>query len=93
MQVSLPHQVTLKPDVLFQPLNGESILLNLQTEQYYSLDGVGTRVWELFKAHGSVDSVITHMLALYNVEEDHLRHDLANLIEKLATAKLITIES
>lgn len=44
MQISLPCQVIPKPDVLFQPLNGESILLDLYTEQYYSLDDVGTRM-------------------------------------------------
>ncbi|ETX02339.1 MAG: hypothetical protein ETSY1_03965 [Candidatus Entotheonella factor] len=92
MQTSLPRQVIPKTDVLFQPLNGESILLNLYTEQYYSLDDVGTRMWELFKAHGHVDTVIQHLLAVYNVEEGHLRRDLAVLIDHLVAAKLVTTE-
>ncbi len=92
MQISLPCQVIPKPDVLFQPLNDESILLDLYTEQYYSLDDVGTRMWELFKVHGNVDTVIQHLLDIYNVEEEDLRRDLAGLIDKLAAAKLITTE-
>lgn len=90
MQVYLPSKIAPNPDVLFQPLNGESILLNLHTEQYYSLDDVGTCMWELFKTYECVDIIIEHLLDKYNVEEDCLRSDLAGLIEKLIEAKLIT---
>ncbi len=82
----------INPDVLFQPLNGQSILLNLHTEQYYSLDDVGTCMWELFQTHRDISIVIEHLLTMYNVEEDHLRRDLASLIDKLAEAKLVTTE-
>ena len=33
------------PEVLFRVLKGESVLLDLDGEFYYGLDGVGTRVW------------------------------------------------
>ncbi len=93
MQHSLPRQVRPKSDVLFQHLGRESVLLNLYTEQYYSLDQVGTRMWECFNVDENVEAAIERLLVIYNVEEDKLRHDLAVLINELSAVKLITTES
>ena len=92
MMASLPICVTLSPETLFQELEGEAILLNQQNEQYYSLDDVGTRMWQLLAEHGDVASVVQRLQEEYNVEEAILRQDLGTLIAKLADAGLLTAE-
>jgi len=89
----LPPYITLSPDVLFQELEGEAVLLNLANEHYYGLDDVGTRIWQLLDEHGGeTELVVGQMLAEYHVDEALLRTDIANLIAGLAEASLITTE-
>ena len=52
MNPSLPTQVEISPEALFQELDGETVLLNLQSERYYGLDDVGTRMWQLLAENG-----------------------------------------
>lgn len=88
----LPQRVTLSPEVLFRELDGEAVMLDLETERYYGLDEVGTRIWQLFAEHQDTETVVAQMLAEYEVEEEQLRQDLAALLGELAEAGLVRFE-
>ena len=77
------------PDVLFQEIEGELVLLDLGQERYFSLDDVGTRFWQLLTEHGEVDVVITAMLAEFDVDEPTLRHDVGRLLGELRERGLV----
>lgn len=80
------------PDVLYQELNGESVLLNLATESYFGLDAVGTRIWQLLVKDNHVAATIEPLLREFEVDEPRLRADVAKLITELESAKLISLE-
>ena len=91
MNPSLPTQVEISSEALFQELEGETVLLNLQSERYYGLDDVGTRMWQLLAENGDVAAAAAQLLKEYNVEAAQLESDLATLIGRLAEAGLLTI--
>ncbi len=91
--MKLPAQVAIPPDVLFQELEGEAVLLNLDTEHYYGLDEVGTRMWQLLAEHGDVATVAEQVLAEYDVDEATLHRDLADLIAELTDEGLLTVQT
>ena len=92
MSVSLPENIIFSPDVLFRELDGEGVLLDLETEQYYTLDDIGVRMWQLLHEHNEVDLVIAPLLDEYDVDEATLRQDLAELIARLSEAGLVVAD-
>ncbi|MEZ4728988.1 MAG: PqqD family protein [Caldilineaceae bacterium] len=92
MTPSLPCRVTTSPNVLFQALQDEAVLLDLASEQYIGLDPVATRLWQLLTEHGDTTVVLNVLLAEYEVDAATLAQDLAAFIEQLCTAGLATIE-
>ncbi len=92
MPSTLPQRVTISPDVLLQELNGEAVLLDLKTERYYGLDDIGTRMWQLLDSNGQVEAACARLLQEYEVDETTLKDDLAELIDKLAEAGLISVQ-
>ena len=92
MADSLPTHITLFHEILFQELDDEAVLLNLENERYYGLDDVGMRMWQLLSEHSDTATVLEHLLTEYDVDEATLRQDLANLIDKLVDAGLATVE-
>ena len=66
------------------------MFFNCLTDRYYHLDDVGTRMWQLLAESGETESVVSQLLAEYDIEEETLRQDLAALITKLSDAGLIT---
>lgn len=91
VQVSLGCKVAATPNVLAQDLAGESVLLNLQTEEYFGLDDVGTRIWQALTEKESVQTAIDALQAEYDVEPEQLRQDVENIIEELLANGLVEV--
>ena len=80
------------PDhVLVRELGGESLLLNLESETYFGLDDVGTRMWTLLVDSSSIEHALVVLKAEYGVEEDVLRRDLAALLAQLLEHGLLVV--
>jgi hypothetical protein len=81
--------VTVAPGVVFQEVEGETVLLEVEEGRYWVLDDVGTRCWELLSEHCDVDRVVAAMLSEFDVDEATLRADISALVERLIEAKLV----
>ena len=90
--LDLPKQVIIPEDVLFQKLENQVVILQLEKESYYGLDEVATRMWELLREHKNTDMVVASLLEEYNTDEETLRRDLTNLINELTKLDLATIK-
>jgi hypothetical protein len=77
------------PDVVFQVVEGETVLLDLAAERYFVLDDVGTRCWQLLSEHGEIEAVVGAMLDEFDVDEATLRADLDSLVEQLRESGLV----
>ncbi len=89
---SLPVRVNISDSVLFQEIEGECVLLNMASEQYFGLDDVGTRVWQLLVEDGNPVNALERLRTVYDVDEATLRTDLAKLLEQLSAEGLVTLE-
>jgi hypothetical protein len=87
----LKGKVSIPDGVLVRELQGESVLLNLNTESYFGLDDVGTRMWAALTGSPSVQAAYEMLLAEYEVDAARLRADLHGFIEKLKEMGLIEL--
>jgi len=85
----MSQRIEISPDVLFQEVGGETVLLDLESEHYFGLDAVGTRIWALLGEGASVGAVVDTLLQEYEVERETLEADVAELLSRLAEAGLI----
>lgn len=82
----------VKPDaVLVRELGGESVLLNLDTESYFGLDEVGTRMWAALTESDSIETACARLRAEYDVEPENLREDVEVLVHALTEAGLVAL--
>lgn len=78
------------PDhVLMRELEGEGILLDLETETYFGLDEVGTRMWAELVANPSVEEACRVLQEEFDVEPSVLRRDLERLVAELVETGLL----
>ena len=81
---------SIPKEVLFQEVGGETVLLDLDSERYFGLDAVGTRVWALINEGVAVGEVIDTLLQEYEVDRATLESDVEALLESLREAGLIS---
>jgi len=92
MSETLVKHVTIPEDVMISRVEDEIVLLNLESEQYFALDDIGARVWELLSEYGSTDIVIEQISTEYDVEPEVIRGDLTKLLADLKEAGLVSIQ-
>lgn len=91
MQPTFVDRISVSPEVLFQEVGGEAVLLDLKSESYFGLDDVGMRIWQLIQEHGSLRAVFDRMLSEYDVEPTLLQEDLLMHVGELAAAGLVNV--
>ena len=72
------------PETLFaQEVDGEMVLLDMNSENYYGLDTVATDIWRLLQEGKSLEETAAELMELYEVDEATLRHDLEAFVTRL----------
>ena len=81
------------PDhVLTRRAAGETVLLNLDNEEYYGLSGVGDRAWRLFEEAKPFGEVVEVLVGEFEVEPSVLEADLTALIGDLVASGLVVVD-
>ncbi|MEH2459482.1 PqqD family protein [Nostoc sp.] len=89
----LSLQLTIPANVLAQELGGEVVLVNLENEAYYSLNNVGSQMWQLLIEQGNLETATQQLLQTFAVDEATLRQDVAELVDELVQEGLLAIPS
>ena len=89
--VSLTGRAAVPAHVLVRILDRESVLLNLDTEQYFGLDETGTRMWQLVTASPNIEAAYQELLAEFDVEPEMLRSNLMELLTRLVDKGLLQV--
>lgn len=86
------RRVRVSPNALHRELQGETVLLQLDTGEYFGLNPVSTRIWQLIVETGDLDAVEDAMLNEFDVERAVLSTDLARIVDDLVARRLIELE-
>ena len=92
MAISFSDRVTVPDEVLISNLQDESVLLNLNSERYFGLDNVGTRMLSVLTNSDSIEVAYESLAKEYQVDRQALRDDLIVLFEKILQQGLVKNE-
>ncbi len=84
-------RVEVSPDVISQEIGAETVLLDLNSDSYFGLDATGTRIWGLLQQGKEPGEILTILMAEFDAEPGVLQNDLAEHLQTLEKAGLITI--
>ena len=90
--MNLNQNITLSPEVISQEVSGETVLLDLESENYFGLDEVGTRIWQLIRETNDLAAIYQTLLTEYDVSEERLQQDLDTLLGEITKLGLVTLE-
>lgn len=88
--MSLKGKYEVPKSVLSRTVGTETILLNLETSTYHSLNGVAGRFWSLVLQGKGLEEVETTLLGEYAVDSVRLEKDLKELCVELEKLRLLT---
>jgi Coenzyme PQQ synthesis protein D (PqqD) len=72
-----------KEEVIAQENSGALVLFNMDDGQYYSLNEIGARIWELCDGTRSVGQVVSILCSEYESPAETVHSDALELLEEL----------
>jgi hypothetical protein len=78
-----------KSDLLFNEIDGEVVMLSIENSEYYGMDKVGSRIWELLEQPVVFKDLISKLMEEYNVSEEQCFNETLEFIRSLNIKKLI----
>lgn len=78
--------------VFIQEIDDEVILLDTESQEYFSLNGVGKNILDLISENLTHEEIIEELAQMYEVDKLQIESDLLNFIKALEEKKLIKID-
>ena len=79
VELMLDNRVAIPESVIAREVDGETVLLNLDTGIYFGLDAVGTAIWRAIQEDGRLMDVGHWSMVIGNcVSSTNLQHPTSN---------------
>lgn len=72
-------------------IDGEAIIVDFKTGDHYSLNSVGTLVWEMADGKHSIKDIVAAILQRYDISEAQARADLSELVSDMENENLVVL--
>ena len=89
--MTLESKVKINENVFLQEVDDETILLNSETQEYFSLNEIGTLFYHLLQEHQSLEEVLSELKESFDVDEDQLKKDLFSFVKALEERNLLKL--
>lgn len=87
--MKLDTNVEISPNVLLQEVDDETILLNMESEEYFSLNEIGTIFYELLQEHKNLEVVLQELQNHFDAPKEQLERDLTAFVKTLEEKGLL----
>ena len=77
------------PNVLHEIIDGEAVLVNLESGSYYSIDKVGAMIWESIENGISLNQIIESIASQYDGNFNDIEKGVQELFAQLQQEQLI----
>lgn len=72
-------------------IDGEEVILHKESENYFGLNAVGTRLWESLEEPRTIDDLVATVREEFDVSEEQSRKDVESFVDDLEAANLIGV--
>lgn len=84
--------ISRNPEILFSSIDDESVLLSIEQNNYYGMDSIGSKVWEILKEPTSVENIVLLLMEEFQVSQTTCISDVTTFLNVLEKEKLIKVE-
>ncbi|MBI4374896.1 MAG: PqqD family protein [Elusimicrobia bacterium] len=78
--------------IAWRKVEDQAIVLDLESSHYYSLDPIGTRIWELLCEGRAAHEIAADLALEYDAPAEKIKRDVSELVRELSRSKLLASE-
>ncbi|HLH76076.1 MAG TPA: PqqD family protein [Candidatus Binataceae bacterium] len=85
----MAESVLAEEQIVWRDLDGEVVILNLESGIYFGLEGSGNDIWRLLAQGCSRTQIVEQLSADYEVSPEQARTDLDRFLAELSAKGLV----
>ena len=91
--MSLPPETVIarRGEPLTAAVDDDLVMFDAERGEYFGLDRIGRRIWELLETPRSVDELCTALTAEFEVTDETCRAEVGTFVERLHDAELVEL--
>ncbi|TQV85347.1 lasso peptide biosynthesis PqqD family chaperone [Aliikangiella coralliicola] len=89
--IGMSTQIERNSEVVEALIDGETVMMDIESGNYYGLDLIATRIWQLIEKPLSVQAICSQLLSEYDVSEEQCHQDVIDFINQMAQVRTVTI--
>lgn len=82
--------VAKAPTTAWRIIEGEAVILSMETKVLRGLNPLGSRVWELIDGKRSMDEIVGQIVREFDVEARQADEDVRRFVQELLDKGLVT---
>ena len=90
--ININNVVSRRNDIDTTDLNGEIVMMDLEKGRYFSLNGVGSRIWEIIEEPIGINKIVDCLLEEYDVSRNECEENVLEFLGKLDDANIIFVD-
>lgn len=90
-EITLETTIKQIEDIDTSDIDGEKIMMNLDTGSYFTLNEIATHIWDLTEQPVRIEEVVKYLLGKYEIDEITCKEQVLGLVIELYKHQLITI--
>lgn len=88
--ITLETVVSRNPDLIAADVDGDTVMMRLERDDYYGISGAGSRIWELLEEPIKLSEIVAKICEEFEVDEPTCKTDAIEFIEALVRLDLVT---
>lgn len=90
--LQLTDIVQANAEILTSEINGELVMMDIGSGQYYALDTIGNTIWQQLKQPCQVAVLCQQLGEFYDAPAKTIESDVLELLEQMLAKQVITLK-
>lgn len=80
-------------DIVASDIEDEKVMMSIEKGQYFGLEPVGSRIWEMLETPVKVSAIIDALVGQYDVDRQTCERDVLAFLDELDEAGIVQVVS
>jgi hypothetical protein len=92
MAISMKSKIVRSSDPIWEPVDDELVMADIDAGKYYGLNDIATDIWQNLETKISVENLCKRLRENYDVTEEQCAAEVLKLLKDLEIRNLISVE-
>ncbi|MBK2025256.1 lasso peptide biosynthesis PqqD family chaperone [Francisella philomiragia] len=88
--LNIENQLYKNEDIYSSEVDGETIMMNIDNNAYYTTQEIGNRIWELLDSLDTPKAICDQLMQEYEVSQEQCQNEVLQFLEQLLEHGIVT---